>query len=92
MTPEGRVEDYLCRQCKKRGVLCYKFTSPSNTGVPDRILVCNGKTIFVELKAPGETPRKKQLYVIRKLKAAGADVRVADSNETISQILDEICN
>lgn len=91
MTPEGRVEDHLYRQCKKLGVLCYKFVSPSNTGVPDRIIIKNGRTIFIELKAPGKEPRKKQQYIIRKLKEENVDVRVVDNNDDVDEILKEIC-
>ena len=90
MTPEGRVETHLVSQCKKRGILYYKFTAPANSGVPDRIVIGNGKVIFIELKAPGEKPRKLQRYVIAKMRKAGADVRVADSNELVDAILSEV--
>lgn len=90
MTPEGRVESHLKRQCDKRGVLCYKFTSPSNSGVPDRIIVANGKVIFLELKAPDEEPRKLQRHVMKALRKAGADVRVADTSALVDAVLDDI--
>lgn len=90
MTPEGRIEDYLEKQCKKRKYLCYKFVSPGNRGVPDRIVVGGGKTIFVELKAPGEEPRELQKYVIRKLRDNGATVYVIDSEKEIDELLNSI--
>lgn len=90
MKPEGEIESYLVNQSEKRGILCYKFVSPGNRGVPDRILIGNGKTVFVELKAPGEEPRPLQEYVIKKMKKAGADVRVADTKELVNVILDDI--
>lgn len=90
MKPEGEIETYMAKQSKKNGILCYKFVSPGNRGVPDRILIGNGHTVFVELKAPGETPRELQKYVIRQMKKAGADVEVADTKESVDKILNRI--
>jgi hypothetical protein len=87
MTPEGRIESYLISQSEKYGILCYKFVSPGNKGVPDRILIGKGKTVFVETKAPKEVPRKLQEYVIKKMKKAGATVYVADTKEAVDAIL-----
>lgn len=90
MTPEGIIESYLETQSKNRNILCFKFVSPGNKGVPDRILIGNGKTVFVELKAPGEKPRPLQKYVINKMRKAGADVRVADTKEKVNAILKDV--
>ena len=90
MTPEGRVESYLVQQCTKRKYLCYKFVSPGNKGVPDRIVIGNGHTVFVELKAKSKVPRALQLSVHRKMRAAGADVRVADTVELIDKLMKEL--
>jgi hypothetical protein len=90
MKPEGEIENYILKQSEKNNVLCYKFVSPGNKGVPDRILIGNGKTVFVELKAPGEKPRELQKYVIKKMKKAGADVRVADTKRDVDIILKDI--
>lgn len=51
---EKHIEAYLVRRIKAIGGVAYKFTSPAHRGVADRI-VClpDGKTWFVELKAPG---------------------------------------
>ena len=51
--PEGLIEDYLGKIAHEHGFLYYKFTSPAHSGVPDRILIGHGKTVFVELKRPG---------------------------------------
>ena len=90
MTPEGRVESYLLQQCKNRGFLCYKFVSPGNRGVPDRIVIGNGHTVFVELKAKSKVPRKLQLKVHKKMRDAGADVRVADTSELVDELMSEL--
>jgi hypothetical protein len=50
---ESTIEKYFVAQVKAAGGVAYKFVSPSNRGVSDRI-VClpDGSTWFVELKAP----------------------------------------
>ena len=48
---ESEIEKRLVRKVRERGGLCYKFISPANPGVPDRIVVTpDGRTIYVELK------------------------------------------
>ncbi|MFZ5645798.1 MAG: VRR-NUC domain-containing protein [Bacillota bacterium] len=58
---ETAVEYYLRDEVKAIGGRAYKFVSPGNSGVPDR-LVClpGGIKIFVETKAPGKKPTPKQ--------------------------------
>jgi hypothetical protein len=46
---ESSIESYLVRKVKEHGGLCYKFVSPGNPGVPDRIIITpTGKTVYVE--------------------------------------------
>ena len=87
---EGDVERRLIELCRKSGVLCWKFTSPGTSGVPDRVLVCGGHVVFLELKKPGEKPRKLQEKRLAQLRAAGADARVADSMEAVAAIVSEL--
>ena len=49
---ESEIEKILVREVKKLGGRAYKFVSPGNDGVPDRIVIFpNHQPIFVELKA-----------------------------------------
>lgn len=50
---ESEIENQLIWHVERMGGQAYKFTSPANRGVADRV-VClpNGETYFVELKAP----------------------------------------
>lgn len=77
---EKQVEAYLREQVRKIGGKAYKFVSPGNTGVPDR-LVClpGGRAVFVELKAPGKAPRPLQIHQIGLLRQMGFRVEVMDS-------------
>lgn len=90
MTPEGIVESYLVKKAKQNNMICFKFVSPGNRGVPDRILIGNGKTIFIETKADGKKPRKLQEKVISKMRNTGATVFVADNKEKIDEIINMV--
>lgn len=87
---EHDIESYLMKQSKKNGFLCWKFISPSINGVPDRILIGHGLIIFVETKAPGKTPRKRQIRTIEKMEAHGAIVKVIDTKEKIDAFFRDI--
>ena len=88
--PEGTVEDYFIQRAADYGCMCLKFTSPSTTGVPDRILIGHGKTVFVELKAPGEEPRPRQVVVIGEMRDHGAVVEVVDSKPGVDALLKKL--
>ncbi len=87
--PEAAIEDYLVKKSKEHNALCWKFVSPSMDGVPDRIVIYDGHVIFIELKAPGETPRKLQLHVMKLLREHGADARVFDSRAQVDALFKE---
>ena len=89
-TPEGIIEDHLVERCKKLKFMCLKFTSPGTTGVPDRVVIANGLTIFIELKAPGKKPRRLQEIVIAEMRSHGAEVRVVNSKESVDAVLAEL--
>lgn len=87
MISEKEIEAYLRKRIKKLGGIAYKFTSPGNDGVPDRIvLLPKGKISFVELKAPGKKPSKLQMVQINRIKKLGYDVYVIDSKELVDKI------
>lgn len=67
---------------------CPKFKS-TRAGVPDRVVVRNGHTLFVEFKAPRGRPSVLQRVQIGRLRKAGADVRVIDSLAKVDALLAE---
>ena len=87
--PEGIVEDYLFRQAEKHGFLCFKFTSPGHRGVPDRIVIGRGHTVFIELKSDTGELSKLQKTVIANMIEHGADVRVYRSKTEIDEFFKE---
>ena len=87
---ESKIERNLRLKVKAIGGKAYKFSSPGNNGVPDRIVICNGKCYFVELKKPGEdlTPRQK---VVRKhFKKLGFEVYKIDQLELVDKFIEEV--
>lgn len=81
---ESAIEAYLRDRVRQVGGRAYKFVSPGNDGVPDR-LVCfpGGRIVFVELKAPGQKPRPLQLVQIDRLQRLGCGVLVIDSKTKV---------
>ena len=85
---ESTIENYLVRQVERLGGMCFKWVSPGNAGVPDRIVLIDRQVCFVELKAPGKKPRPLQDYVLGKLSDAGYQTCVIDSKEEVDDLLD----
>ena len=90
---ESAVEKKLKSEVEKAGGLCLKFISPGWAGAPDRIVIFpNGQLTFVELKAPGEKPRKLQVYRKEQLEEMKQQVVVIDSMESVEQFMWEVKN
>lgn len=88
---ERAIEEKLRIESQKRGGLAMKFVSPGLVGVPDRIVVLpQGRIGFVELKAPGEKPRKIQVRRMEQLRKLGFPVYMLDDKEKIGEVLDDI--
>ncbi len=88
---EKDIERKLVKETKACQGMCLKFTSPSQTGVPDRIvLLPRGKIGFVEVKRPGERPRPIQVKRIEELRELGFKVFVLDDEKDIDEILKKI--
>lgn len=90
MERERDVEKYLRMRVLKHGGLYYKFVSPGNDGVPDRMVVLGGRVFFVELKREGEKPRPIQEWQIERMRQAGLDVRVISGKAEAREFLNEI--
>ena len=88
---EKKIEQKLALMVRSRGGICPKLVSPGMDGMPDRIvLLPNGCVAFVEVKAPGEKPRRHQLKRHEILRTLGYKVYVIDGADQIGGILDEI--
>ena len=84
---EKTVENALVRQCKRIGALCIKLVPDYMAGLPDRMILFNGRCVFVELKAPGKTSRPIQRHVQEMIMAQGFDVFELDSAERVDEFM-----
>lgn len=84
---ESLIERKACQCAKAQGWLVYKFVSPGNSGVPDRLFIRDGQVVFVEFKATGEQLRPLQQRVIDKMREHGATVYVVDSLEGFINVM-----
>jgi hypothetical protein len=85
---ENVIEAYLRDRVKTIGGKAYKFISPGNSGVPDRlVLLPGGKSIFIELKASGKVPTTIQIQQHRKIRALGFTVLIIDSKEKVDEFI-----
>lgn len=85
---ESEIEKKVCEYAKGRGWLTYKFVSPSNKGVPDRVLLKRGVCIFIEFKAKGKLPTKLQAKVLASIHNQGFLTYVVDNVEEGKKIID----
>ena len=71
---EKQVEEKLRQAIKTMGGIAYKFTSPGNIGVPDRIvLLPGGRVWFVELKTDAGRLTPNQERQIQRIQSAGCN-------------------
>ena len=88
---EATIEARLVREVRRLGGLCYKFTSPGNPVVPDRIVILpDGRTIYVELTTEIGRLSKRQTWQREELPTRGADVRVLKGLDQVKEFLDEV--
>lgn len=88
---EKELEKKFTEAVKKCGGIAFKFVSPGNAGVPDRLAILPGGHIgFVELKREGEKPTPLQRRQQKRLKELGCFVTVVDHAGDILRVLEQI--
>ncbi len=88
---ESNIEKYFVKAIKDLGGRAYKWVSPGNNGVPDRIVFVKGSVpIFVELKNEKGVLSKLQKVQIERLKKLGQDVRVLKGLEEVKRFIEEL--
>ena len=80
---ESDVEREFVNAIKKAGGVAYKLNSLTTNGLPDRMaLFFPGKTVFVELKAPGKQMRPLQVKRRMQLQDMGFPVIYGGDGDT----------
>ncbi len=83
---ESRIERILVDEIRKAGGRAYKWVSPGNDGVPDRIVILPDRPpIFIELKTESGRLTKRQETQIRRLQRLGQDTRVVKGARGLAQ-------
>jgi hypothetical protein len=83
---EADLEQLFRVWAAARGARTFKWVSPGQAGVPDRVVVWpGGRVSFVELKAPGKKPSPLQAAVFADLHALGAPVSVLSTKAEVEE-------
>lgn len=87
---ESEIEKILVREVKKLGGIAYKWVSPGNDGMPDRIVIFPERNpVFVELKMDKGRLTALQEVQIRRLEKLGQDVTVIYGLDGLSQFFQD---
>lgn len=87
---EKDIEQKLVQGVKRLGGRAFKWTSPGNDGVPDRIVFLPGRPpVFVELKTDTGKLSALQRIQIGRLRELGQDVRVLYGLDQVVEFLKE---
>ena len=88
---ESVIEAKMGRMVRGHGGLFYKFVSPGNPGVPDRIVVTpQGEVYFVELKTDAGRLAALQKWHRQELEKRGANVRVLYGLDAVQAFVREV--
>jgi len=89
MHSEKELQSYIMTLCKRYSVLCYKFESPARRGVPDLLLLHNGRCCFIEVKSPSGRGRLTWLQerTRARIERYGVDVYVISDPEIADEIV-----
>ena len=90
---EREVEKKLVDGVRRMGGRAYKFVSPGNDGVPDRIVVLpDTAPMFLELKTESGRLSRLQKVQITRLENLGQNVRVLYGAKDVENFLEEMWN
>ena len=84
---EKIIETSVCMFASIHGWSVYKFVSPNNRGVPDRLFMRAGTIIFIEFKATGKKAKPLQQLRMNEIEAQGFRCYVVDNIEMGKDIL-----
>jgi len=88
---EKQIEAFCVKEASIRGGKALKWSSPSQKGVPDRIIVLPGGLVgFLELKRPGGKPTKLQTHWIKTLQNIGCISGIASTKEEVKDFMDNM--
>lgn len=87
MGPEAKLEVKARNWANKNGWKRKKMSSPGSSGTLDDYFVKDNRHVWIEMKAPGNTPSRLQWIEINDLRDHGAEAWWCDSIEQVKMIL-----
>ena len=87
---EKVLERNLNKEVEALGGWSIKILSNFISGLPDRLVLLNGRAYFVEVKSKGKKPSPIQRIVHKKLEALGFPVSVIDTTEKLNNFINMI--
>lgn len=85
---ESVIENYLVKKVEAVGGLAIKFNPHNNRGLPDRICFFpGGFVLLVEVKRPGERPRKNQERQLETFRKLGFQATWADTQARVDRLI-----
>lgn len=87
---EKEIEKILVTEVKRLGGRAYKWVSPGNAGVPDRIVIFTGRPpVFAELKTDTGKLSVLQMAQLMRLADLGQQTRVIRGITGLKEFFDE---
>jgi hypothetical protein len=88
---ERDIEKYLVKRVKELGGVAYKFVSPSNRGVADRLVVLpQGVVWFVEVKKAGGRLSTLQNIFAAEMQRLQQNIAIVWSKEDVDDLIKEM--
>ena len=84
---ESQIERHLVKRVKELGGEVRKVQWIGRHGAPDRLAMQPGRTLWVELKAPGEKAKPHQVREHERMRKMGQRVEIVDSCERVDEVL-----
>ena len=85
---ESIIEADGVKYAQERGWAVYKWSSPGNQGIHDRLHFKNGVSFSIEYKTTGQPATPKQRTEAQRLKAAGIPCRCCDNVQDARDFID----
>lgn len=74
--PESKIQSELIAHFEAQDYMVIKLMATNRNGIPDLLLLKDGKAEFVEVKRPGKQPTDLQLKRMEELEKYGCRCRV----------------
>jgi hypothetical protein len=89
-TPEGKIQAKIIKYLKEKKIFHFRYNAVSSSfGLPDLILIYNGRFIGLEVKTETGRPTELQLRMQIAIRMAGGVYEFVTSVKQVEEILNE---